>query len=68
MNKFSEVVIPAAIVIAGAIGCIACSFNGNVDAAVGCLIIGCGAGFMTAAILNQEWVCGNTMALLISLV
>lgn len=52
MSKFSSgIIVPAVMVIAGAIGCIACSFNGNVDAAVGCLIIGCGSGFMTLMIL-----------------
>lgn len=49
MSKFSSgIIVPAAMVIAGAIGCIACSFTGNVDAAVVCLLIGCGIGFFTA--------------------
>ena len=50
MSKFSSgIIVPAVMVIAGAIGCIACSFAGNTDAASLCLGCGCVFGFFTAA-------------------
>lgn len=51
MSKFcSGVIVPAVMVIAGAIGCIACSFAGDTDAAILCLGCGCVCGFFVAVL------------------
>lgn len=51
MSKFSSsIIVPAVMVIAGAIGCIACSFAVSTDAAILCLGCGCACGFFAAVI------------------
>lgn len=51
MDNFSNVVLSAIMVIAGAVGCVVCAYAGMPDTGIGCFFVGCISGFMTMMIL-----------------